>query len=259
MAQEPFLRFVLGIGAEPNFYALCAEQEIRRDLAWALCCSNAERIQTLHIPMSDTSRYLSLIPRLKVLADVVFQIDRNIIPPLHLDRASSDVSERWTRLKEDRTRHMEEMVLFVQEHQRHHHKVIQTARCLNDRVQEDSCPFEYKVRLFQSLPPLPKPKHLDNSNWVQFAAHISETDVSFIKNISLMNVPTMAFDFDRIMRQEPFLHRCRSLEQFSLTTSSENIFKLAVEERRTFDAAIATEAATAKASFAGGDGAVVSQ
>ncbi|KAK3824166.1 MAG: hypothetical protein JOS17DRAFT_752129 [Linnemannia elongata] len=237
--QAPILRFVVGPGDEYRFFAQSAEREIRRDLAWALCDSNAERIQTLHLPISDISRYLTLVPRLKVLASVVFQIDKNLALPCYWEGATREEEESLARLKEDRVKHLEEMVWFVQELQRHHPNVIQTVRCANDRVYEDHCPIEYQVRLFQSLPPLVSPRTLNLDNWIQFSARVSETDVSLVKNIALIGAPVRTYDLDRLMQQEAILQRCRSLEQIALPTSREDIFKWAVQERKDFEDATA--------------------
>ncbi|KAG0055848.1 hypothetical protein BGZ89_002249 [Linnemannia elongata] len=247
-AQDPFLRYAVPPEDEYKFFAQAVEREIRRDLAWAMCCSNAERIQTLHLPISDIGRYLTLIPRLKVLADVVFQIDNNLATSSYWDLGTSEEKECWARLKEERARHLEEMALFVQEHQRQHRNVIQTARCANDRFSVDCCPVEYQMRLFQSLPPLVRPRTLDLNNWVQFSARVSETDVSLVKNIALMGASILTYDVDRLMDQKAILPRCRSLEKIALTTSSEDIFKWAVQERKGFEDATAVSAQAVVAS-----------
>lgn len=101
-AQSPFLRFVVGPGDEYRVFAESAGREIGRDLTWAMCCSNAERIQTLYLPISDISRYLTLVPRLRILASVIFQIDRNLAPPCSWEGATSEEWECLARLKEDR-------------------------------------------------------------------------------------------------------------------------------------------------------------
>ncbi|KAF9148697.1 hypothetical protein BG015_009551, partial [Linnemannia schmuckeri] len=257
-AKEPFLRFLWAKSDEYKFFAHCAEREIRLDLAWAFCCSNAERIKTLHVPISDIGRYLTLIPRLKVLANVTFQVDKNLNVPIYWDQGTSKEKESLARLKEDRARHLEDMVLFVQEHQRYHRNVIQTAQCANDRVYQDYCPIEYQVRLFQFLPPLVKPQTLDIRNWIQFSARVAETDVSLVKIIALKGAPLLTYDLDRLMKQEVFLRRCRHLEQIALTTSSEDIFEWAVQERKDFDdATAATAAAAAITGNVHGDRAVV--
>ncbi|KAF9141009.1 hypothetical protein BGX30_005620 [Mortierella sp. GBA39] len=233
-AEEPLVHYICGSQGEFRLFAQSSEREIRRDLAWAMCCSNAERIQTLHLPISDIGRYLTLVPRLRVLASVVFQIDKNLAEPSYWGGGMSEEEEEcWARLKEDRVRHLEEMISFVQEHQRHHRNVIQTARCANDRVYEDQCPEDYTIQLLQSLPLLVKPQFLDYRNWDQFVAHLPDTDLSFVREIRTGNA------FDKIMKQETFLRRCRSLESIYATSSDEGIFKWAVQERKDFEDAAA--------------------
>ncbi|KAK3824174.1 MAG: hypothetical protein JOS17DRAFT_752141 [Linnemannia elongata] len=232
-AGEPWEHYICGSQEESRFFARSAEREIRRDLAWALCYSNAERIQTLHLPISDIDRYLTLVPRLKVLGSVVFQIDKITSTPNHWEGVTSEEKECGIRLKEDRARHLEEMLSFVQEHQRRHRNVIQTARCANDRVFEDRCPEEYSTRLLQSLPPLVKPRVLDYRNWDQFVAHLPDTDLTFVKEICT------GYAFDRVTMQEPFLPRCRSLESIYATSSNDGLFRWAVQERKDFGDAAA--------------------
>ncbi|KAG9069513.1 hypothetical protein KI688_010416 [Linnemannia hyalina] len=198
-----------------------------------MCCSNAERIQILYLPISDIGRYLTLVPRLRVLACVAFQIDKNLIGPSYWNHGMGEVEkECWTRLKEGRVRHLE-MISFVQEHQRHHRNVIQTARCANVRVYEDQCPEDYTIRLLQSLPPLVKPQFLDCRNWDQFVAHLPDRDLSFVREIRTRKA------FDRNIKLVTFLRRRRSLESIHATSSVEGIFKWAVQERKDFNDAAA--------------------
>lgn len=83
------------------------------------------------------------------------------------------------------------------------------------------------------------PRTLNLNNWIQFSARVPETDVSLVKNIALIGAPVLTYDLDRLMGQEAILQRCRSLEQIALTTSSEDMFKWAVQERKDFEDAAA--------------------
>ncbi|KAK3824165.1 MAG: hypothetical protein JOS17DRAFT_270126 [Linnemannia elongata] len=238
LAEEPCRRAfpspLWGL-TEKSIVSNVAELQLRQDLTWALCFSNAECIQTLYISIADIGRYMTLVPRLKVLSDVNFQLDRNITMP-------SVPEHEWTleertllaRLEEDRKRQFEEMIMFVTEHQRHHPRSIRTARCLNDRASQDSCPDEYYLRLLQSLPPLNQPRILNRNNWAQFATNVADTDLSCVKSIQHIEDSKVRF-LSHLLEQRPFLQRCRSLEKLYITSLGEDIFKWAVQERKDFD------------------------
>jgi hypothetical protein len=237
-AQEPFRRFMWR-DPEGAIVSRACEMQLRQDLTWALCCSNAERIQILEISIADVGRYLALVPRLKVLSEVNFQLDRNLTMQVRHDHQWTPEEEKvLAMLKEDRTRQLEEMILFVQEHQRHHPKSIRTARCLNDRAFNDPCPDEYHFRLIQSLPSLHQPQYLDRNNWAQFAAKVAETDLSCVKYIHPEVKDNLVRFSSQIMEQGPFLQRCRSLENISSPSFKEDMFKWAVQERKDFDCSI---------------------
>ncbi|KAF9093068.1 hypothetical protein BGX29_010122 [Mortierella sp. GBA35] len=144
--EEPFSRFIRF--QYEVVIAVAASRDLRRDLTWALC-SNAEHIQTLGIPLLDIS--------------VIW------------------LSSIGSRHQEERTRHLEEMIVFVQEHRRQHPSVLRKARCANDRVAREPCPDEYQLRLLQILPPLFKPQYLDHRSWAQFVASVASTDLTFVE------------------------------------------------------------------------------
>ncbi|KAF9286522.1 hypothetical protein BGZ88_009033 [Linnemannia elongata] len=235
LAQEPLHRFRWDY-AEKIIISEVAELQLLQDLTWALCFSNAECIQTLFISISDIGRYITLVPRLKVLSEVNFQLDQNItmlVRPGH--EWTLEEGALLASLEEARTRQLEEMILFVKEHQHYHPKSIKVARCLNDRAYLDSCPDEYYFRLLQLLPPLNQPRRLDCNNWAQFAANIADTDLSCVKSIQYEKCGEKDRFSNHILEQRDFLQRCRSLENLSVASFGEDMFKWAVQERRNFD------------------------
>ncbi|KAF9537644.1 hypothetical protein EC957_007838 [Mortierella hygrophila] len=235
LAQEPFRRFRWG-NVEKTVVSDVTELQLRQDLTWALCFSNAECIQTLYISIADIGRYMTLMPRLKVLSEVNFQLDRDTTMQLQPEHEYT-LEERTllARLEEDRRRQLEEMISFVKEHQRHHPKSIRTARCLNDRAPQDSCPDEYYCRLLQSLPPLNQPRCLNHNNWAQFAANVADTDLCCVKSIQYQIYGREIRFLSHLLEQRPFLQRCRSLEKISIASFGEDMFKWAVQERKDFD------------------------
>ncbi|KAK3845583.1 MAG: hypothetical protein J3R72DRAFT_521151 [Linnemannia gamsii] len=236
--EEPRPHYLWNNSGEKEFMKRTVERLIRRDLTWAMCYPKAEQIQTLHLPLSDVDRYLTLIPRFKILSEATFHLDRTLSVPSELNvRMTPKEEEVLASLKEDRSRNLEQMILFVQEHRRHHPHVISTARCSNSRFFVHHCPREYHIRLLQSLPPLVRPLFLHDRNWDQFATHISETDLAHVRTLRSRRDPVVTKRLDSLLKQDPFLNRCRSLEDISFRSSSENMFQWAVKERKEFDGA----------------------
>ncbi|KAG0205789.1 hypothetical protein BGX33_007748 [Mortierella sp. NVP41] len=183
LADEPFRRFIWG--SRESIVVDAVAEALRRDFTWALC-SNAEHIQILTISVSGVLRYLSIVRRFKVLSNIVFQLDRTLTNDLSgVDVMAVKEKEVLSRHQEGRARYLDEMVLFVQDHRRHHPNVLKVARCTNNRHFQERCPDEYHFRLLQLLPPLFKPQYLDYRNWAQFVANIAATDVSFVKMVCL--------------------------------------------------------------------------
>ncbi|KAG0357517.1 hypothetical protein BGX24_006190, partial [Mortierella sp. AD032] len=105
-----------------------ATQELCKDLAWAWC-ANAERIRSLVIPISDVTRYLSIVGRFELLEDVTFVLDKDIREERRLERRATPTEQKvMTRLRAERVQHLEEMVLLVQEHRRLYPNVLATGR-----------------------------------------------------------------------------------------------------------------------------------
>ncbi|KAF9924978.1 hypothetical protein FBU30_005172 [Linnemannia zychae] len=231
--EDPF-HYSLSYGhSHCQFLVQAAEREIRRDLAWAFCHANAECIQTLHLTISDIGRYRMLIPRLKVLSDISFQIDKRTNLRQNFFRwLNEDDQLRVEDLLKERTRNLEEMVQFVEEHRRHHTMTLKSARCINDQVEYDSCPEEYQMGLCRLLPSLVRPLYLDHRNWHQFMDHVPETDLSFVRAIDFTKTVVLGSAVHQYLKQDLFLQRCRSLESLSLKDPDENIFRWAVQERK---------------------------
>ncbi|OAQ32624.1 hypothetical protein K457DRAFT_16188 [Linnemannia elongata AG-77] len=215
-------------------------RELRRDLMWALC-SDMERLRYIEIPVSDIDRYLPLVDKFKALSKVRFELDRRLFPT-HIDLEEL-TPEQFTVLnhqREARKRHLDQMVLFVQGLRHHHGNVLQAATCSGEYpLLCEKCPDEYQEHLTRLLPPLPDPKALDIYNWGHFATKVKETNLSAVKTIRPPQGQPGALSLPRLFEQSPFLHRCRSLENISLTSITDDVFQWAVDERRQHDAEIA--------------------
>ncbi|KAK3824164.1 MAG: hypothetical protein JOS17DRAFT_804601 [Linnemannia elongata] len=236
-AETPFARLIGDWSWDDCHAALT--QDIRRDLTWALC-SNPERIKSLVIPISDIGRFLTLVGRFQALSDVTFALDRQ----LHDDDVNLDdlTFKERTVLNiqlEERTRHLDQMILFVQELQQQHNGFLRTASCPPVRYLDEECPGEYETKLLCLLPPLIDPQHIDVYNWSIFAAKVKETNLSLVKSIKPHMSRRGAMSLARILEQTPFLHRCRSLESIEGTSIAEDVFQWAVGERKQHNTDIA--------------------
>ncbi|KAG0375370.1 hypothetical protein BGX24_009184 [Mortierella sp. AD032] len=124
-----------------------------------------------------------MVGRLELLADVTFVLDKNIRGVKYLNQMSVPTrQEVSTRLRAERIRHVEDMVLFVQEHKRLFPNVLATGRCIKERLCNVDCPEEYQLRILQLLPPLIKPRSIDHNNWTQFITKAQDTNLSFVKS-----------------------------------------------------------------------------
>ncbi|KAF9902130.1 hypothetical protein EC991_005243 [Linnemannia zychae] len=237
LAEEPY-RSISWESPEDIDVAIISEAtqaELRRDLTWAICLMNAERIRTLSISLSDIGRFLTLVPRFKVLSKVTFQLDRSLTFHLQTEqRLALEEDKLLRRLQEERKQYLEGMIMFVQEHQCHHAGVLRTALYCNDRAYLDPCPEEYHFRLLQLLPPLYQPQSLDRSNWEHFAVNVANTDLSRVKQI-IVRPMTVENQFWDIVLNQSFLHRCRSLEKIDMQSLGEDVFKWAVKARKEYD------------------------
>jgi hypothetical protein len=218
-----------------------AARDLRKDLTWALC-ANAEKIKDLVIPISDITRYLGQTYRFKVLSDVTFLLDRDTNHTIPSGRElSTQEQEEKNAQRTERTRHLEEMVSFVQEHQRLHPGVLTFARCSSDHTVEEVCPADYQFQLSRVLSPLYKPVAIDNSNWVHFVAYAQETDLSFVKRIWPPSMAgSLGASWNQLAAGTPFLHRCRALESVGMTSLGDDAFQWAVNERKEQNADIAS-------------------
>ncbi|OAQ32587.1 hypothetical protein K457DRAFT_16152 [Linnemannia elongata AG-77] len=217
-------------------FNIAINRDIQRDLTWALCWG-VERLRYLEIPVSDIDRYLPLVDKFKALSKVWFELDRQLFDA-HIDLEEL-TPEQLTVLnlqRDERKRHLDQMVLFVQGLRHHHGSVLQAASCSGEF---ERCPDEYEEQLSRLLPPLPDPEALDMHNWGHFATKVRETNLSAVKTITPPRGQPGALSLPRLLEQSPFLHRCRSLRDIWLTSFTDDIFQWAVDERRQYDADIA--------------------
>lgn len=247
--NDPQVREILAASAQPGGhfrsarkieYTKAAGLVLRKDFTWLFCSLNAEHIRSVVIPLSDISRYLSLVERFKILSSITFFIDlrlqldareRSWLSPLEL--------ETLERQLEERGRHLDEMVRFIKELRQCHPHVFTTATCPMPGNFRDSCPQDHQTQLLQCLPPLNNPGVIDDTNWLQLIAHIQETDLSHVKVFSQHWPFCAVYYLEQLRKLEPFLNRCRSLDDVNIYAWSEDVFKWAVDERREAIAEIA--------------------
>ncbi|KAG0278682.1 hypothetical protein BGZ95_003410 [Linnemannia exigua] len=218
-----------------------AARELRSELIWALCEANAGRIKELVIPIMDISRYISLVPRLKVLSEVTFLMDKGLKFQTRFGRRyTPDEQEALELLESRRILALEEMITFTQKHCRLFPNMLMIARCHKDSgASNDNCPHEYQFRLLQSLPPLIRPTALNNQNWIQFAAKPQGTDLSLVKSINPRSFLSRIGKPRPVAVGIPFLHRCRALERITMPFLDDDTFQWAVDERKQYNTDIA--------------------
>ncbi|KAG0289001.1 hypothetical protein BGZ96_007333 [Linnemannia gamsii] len=221
-------------GSKANIPVKATFRALQRDLTWALC-ANAERIQSLVIPLSDIDRYRSLVCRFKILSDVGFLQEGQY---KHTWLMSGDEKNTLRSQQHMRTELLEKMIFFVQEHKHKHGATLQTARC-SGRIEDECIPEEFKQRLSLILHPLSNPRSLDNRNWDQFLAKFEDINLSLVRDVS----PSLDYEddaaMDRLVKKGAFLHRCRTLDSFIMNSPGDDIFQWAVDERTSHDADIA--------------------
>lgn len=141
------------------------DRQVAADLPWALC-SNAEHINTLTIPLSDINRYFQLLQRSRSLTTITFHLDRRVFDLQERLRSELTTQESadFDKILEGQTRHLEEMIRFVQEHRQHHDGILQKATCPQAPPLGEPFPQEYEDRVAQALPPLSYPLYLDHRN-----------------------------------------------------------------------------------------------
>ncbi|KAK3845596.1 MAG: hypothetical protein J3R72DRAFT_521161 [Linnemannia gamsii] len=225
-------------------------RDLRRDLTWALSV-NAENIRALTIPLADLARYLEQVHRFKVLADVTFLIDRDLRYFQRNGRELGTQDQEMLRFQRtQRIRQYEDMLSFVQKHRQIHTGVLRTGRCIPDKITstKEYCPIEYHSRLWQSLPPLVKPRLIDSDSWGHFVNRMQDTDLSCVESLCewISSNPEDA-SWSRLVKEVPFLHRCRALKEIDLVSLGDDIFQWggdtfqwAVDERKQYVANFAT-------------------
>ncbi|KAK3814515.1 MAG: hypothetical protein J3R72DRAFT_461929 [Linnemannia gamsii] len=218
-----------------------AARELRSELIWVLCEANAVRIRKLVIPIIDITRYISLVPRLKVLSEVMFLMDKGLKPYTRFRRTyTPDEQESLELLESKRILALDEMIAFTQEHCSLFPNVLAIARCHTDPCASNgNCPHEHQLRLLQSLPPLIRATTLNNQNWVQFTAKPQETNLSLVKSIDYRPFLSRRGKPRPVAVGVPFLHRCRALESINMPFLDGDTFQWAVDERKQYDTDIA--------------------
>ncbi|KAG0295208.1 hypothetical protein BGZ96_012310 [Linnemannia gamsii] len=216
-------------------------RDLRCDVTWALCSANAELIRELVIPIMDIGRYVTLVPRLKVLSKVIFLLDKGFQTRATLRRTKTLAEEEQLEAQRaKRNLGFEEAVSFVQGHRQLFPHALKIAQChKNPSASHDDCPEEYNLRILKLLPPLNKPAILDQYNWTQFVAKAQDTDLSLVKTIrpweSSFNQPP----YEAAVTDGPFLHRCRVLEIIEMCSLADDAFQWAVDERKQHEADLA--------------------
>ncbi|KAF9144429.1 hypothetical protein BG015_000117 [Linnemannia schmuckeri] len=190
-----------------------------QEAVWALANPILEQLQSLYIPIMDTSRYLGVVGRLVRLESSLQlgRLDRVFPEHLHF------VRRRFVSIDREST-----TVAFVKEHVRLFPGRLRTAT-LFEQASWGGPPKdgrqETQFEIFQILPPLHGITQLTHSNLRQFQAHPLVTDVSRVVLIGTGS-KNWVDDYGQLFQ------RCRSLRTLDEVMPGKGTFKWAVEEKQ---------------------------
>ncbi|KAK3844663.1 MAG: hypothetical protein J3R72DRAFT_437731 [Linnemannia gamsii] len=137
------------------------------------------------------------------------------------------------------------MLQFVKEHSRLFPGQLQTVTCPESDVWSplpwtaltQSVPNDLQFEILKLLPPLRKPKVLDEGNWMQFMSHPRETYLGAVKEIDIEWDLETAEEGEkamhgRVCEERGFLQRCRTLKRLTIRSLGGGTYNWAVEEKK---------------------------
>ncbi|KAF9142858.1 hypothetical protein BG015_000649 [Linnemannia schmuckeri] len=217
--------------SQQAFRQRCLRVMLHREVTWMLANPILEQLQTLAIPVSDVTRYLSVLDRLGRLECVRFVLDE--IYDCHPEEATGATEEWSSKTREHKNKSMGFLVRFVENHTQLFKGQLRVATCHPSSVwlwSRQACPADVQFKFLQLLPSLHKPTALNIRNAVQFVAHPLTTDLGHVEEIVMMPSPGPLLD--RLCHIRQFLPCCQSAKRMHLVSLGKGTFKWAVEEKR---------------------------
>lgn len=195
-----------------NTYSQLLDIHLRTVLTWALCEPFLEQIRSIDIPLSDIDGYLAVVHRFRSLSYINFINDFAMDCQLTSLSEYSQIDFGRARLIEGlKTKAIDSMIQLTEEATRLHGSQLRQV----DFQSQGAISFQTKrptlimERISRALPPLDRPRVLDESNWVQLAKHIDSTCLDRVTRIFT------PFDLQwraNLAKVGPIWTECRSLE-----------------------------------------------
>ncbi|KAK3821487.1 MAG: hypothetical protein J3Q66DRAFT_398519 [Benniella sp.] len=219
--------------------------DIHRQLIWMLCQDHMDTIEELSIPLFDIERYIDHVDQFTSLSKVIFSCGRDMFLRGYkwVTHGEEDGhSAREVAIEKHDEKHNRDrtgMLQFVQQHTLIQKNVLQYVEVERD-IDLD---LFFKIQAL--LPPLHNPRSIGYGNWISFVVRMKDTNLNHVESITL----SKNFESRRprwgekeekayeIYRNQPFLPRCRVLEQLKMYTVGPDMFQWAVQEKKQMDEA----------------------
>ncbi|KAG0271958.1 hypothetical protein BGZ95_000172 [Linnemannia exigua] len=198
---------------------------LSREVNWFLAIPILGQLRSLTISVAYVERYLTVIDHLSNLESVLFLLD----DAFHRDELEHDDGTAPLREEEP----WRPTVDFVKAHTELFKGRLTTVsfhRHYIDLFQQQPCPKDIQLGIFQSLPPMRNPTLITNNNWIQILAHPLQIDFGHVQEIS--SVHRSEHSLGKSCFLQPILQRCRALKTLHISTLGKNSFQWAVQEKR---------------------------
>ncbi|KAK3821486.1 MAG: hypothetical protein J3Q66DRAFT_398518 [Benniella sp.] len=222
------------------------KMDIHRQLLWILCQDHMDTIEELTIPRFDIERYIDHVDQFTSLSKVIFSYSHDMYLRGYRWVTHGEEDGRSGRevaiekRDENHKRYNTDMLQFVQQHTLIQKNVLQYVEVERD-IDLD---LFFKIQAL--LPPLHNPRSIDNSNWINFAGRLKDTNLNHVESITLDKYTEehrrqgwghkhwIAYG---IYSNQRFLPRCRVLKKLKMYTLGPDMFQWAVQEKKQMDEA----------------------
>ncbi|KAK3821489.1 MAG: hypothetical protein J3Q66DRAFT_398521 [Benniella sp.] len=217
------------------------KMDTHRQLIWMLCQDHMDTIEELTIPVFDIERYIDHVGQFTFLSKVIFSDDNDTNPwwGYRKARDGNEFAYDQEVAPEKHNRYSRGILQFVQQHTSIHKNVLRNMEA-NSWMTPDVF-FEIQAL----LPPLHNPQSIDYANWGNFVGRVKDTNLDHAESITLYikyearylgwgQKQEKAYE---IIRNQPFLPRCRVLKELKMDTLGPDMFQWAVQEKKQRDEA----------------------
>ncbi|KAF9142523.1 hypothetical protein BG015_000792 [Linnemannia schmuckeri] len=170
---RPINRDFVRVQATTSYFRMAHSREVN----WILMSPILKQLQTLTVPVLDTRRYISVIDRLRDLENVLFVLDELFVygpanSPSNNGYSQTDVEEilRTTKAREEAT--MQDLFLFVKEHNRRFNNQLRTVECPESYMWTgiiQMCPETVQFELLKTLQMFRSPLSINHVNQINLS------------------------------------------------------------------------------------------